>query len=105
MTTIQYVSPKTPAQMNYESYLHSFRWRGVVRPIRLWLDGYRCRVCQRPSQKGNPLNVHHTPVAYKFRGHSGGSMLDVVTHLSDVLGEIYYTITLCQEHHHAIHED
>lgn len=102
--TIQYVPPKSSFQLNYEAYLHSFRWRKIVRPARLWMDGHRCLLCQRGPSPGNPLNVHHTPTAYKFRGASTGEWTELFTHLADIIGEIWYTRTLCQEHHHKAHE-
>jgi hypothetical protein len=36
--------PKNPAQLRYAEYLQSWRWKYVVRPIRRWIDGNRCRV-------------------------------------------------------------
>lgn len=104
MTNIAFVAPKSVAQGHYEAYLQSFRWRKVVRPVRLWIDGYKCRVCECASGPGNPLNVHHTPSAYKFKNNSSGSWTDLVFRLADIIGEIQKTITLCERHHHKIHE-
>ena len=74
----------TAAQAEYRNYLHSFRWR-IVRRIRLWLDGNRCRVCNRRGR----LEVHHR--SYEHRGGS-------------IEGELKDTITLCAECHMAAHE-
>lgn len=104
MTIAPFVSAKTPGQVHYEAYLHSFRWRAIVRPLRLWIDGYRCRVCDCPGEYGNPLNVHHTPTAYRYKGRSNGSPLDLLLRTPDIIGEVLHTITLCQKHHHKIHE-
>lgn len=104
MTITHYVPAKTHAERAYEAYLHSFRWTCIVRPARLWWDGHRCRFCDAPRTTGNPLNVHHTPTAYLYKGWGNGGLLDVLVHPGDVLGEIMHTITLCEKHHHKIHE-
>jgi len=81
MTT--YTTARTPAQQEYARYLRSFRWR-LIRRLRLWLDGGRCRVC---NGRG-PLEVHHR--SYE---HRGGSLE----------GELRDTITLCSECHGRAH--
>lgn len=100
----QYTIPKNPAQLEYDKYLRSPRWRLVVRPIRLWIDGYQCRA-HIDSCRG-PLNVHHTNEAYECRGGRRKGLLAPLVDLLDIqgiVGEIRHTITFCQKHHGAIH--
>lgn len=73
----------TPQQAAYRDYLRSPRWR-LIRRLRLWLDGGRCRVC---NGRG-PLQVHHR--SYE---HRGGSLE----------AEICDCVTLCAACHHKAH--
>lgn len=52
----------TPAQAEYRRYLHSYRWR-LLRTLRLWMDGGRCRMCGRC----NGLECHHRDYTYRGR--------------------------------------
>ena len=63
----------------YAAYLRSPRWR-ILRALRRWLDGGRCRVCNSRVQ----LETHHRSYANK-----GGSFI----------GEFGDTITLCKVCH------
>jgi 5-methylcytosine-specific restriction endonuclease McrA len=73
----------TLAQARYEEYLRSPRWR-LLRALRRWLDGNRCRVCFSPYH----LEVHHR--AYRNRGRS-------------LVGELRDCVTLCAACHAAAH--
>ena len=65
-------------------YLRSFRWRYVVRPVRLWLQGDgRCVMCNRPA-----ADVHHATYANRGRG---------------LWAEIQDTTLLCRECHETHH--
>lgn len=79
-----YTTTRRERQAAYREYLRSTRWR-IVRSVRLWLDGRRCRVCNGREH----LEVHHR--AYT---HRGGSLE----------GELKDTITLCAACHRAAHE-
>ena len=69
----------------YDRYLKSWRWRMVIRPIRLWLDGYRCVACHARRR----LQVHHA--SYKNRGDWA------------IWEEIADCITLCDACHEGVH--
>ena len=75
----------TTTQTAYATYLRSPRWR-ILRALRRWLDGGRCRVCNSRVQ----LETHHR--TYR---HKGGSFI----------GELRDTITLCRIHHKLYHAD
>lgn len=70
---------------DYAAYLRSFRWRVLIRPFRLWMDGYRCQTCHGRRW----LQVHHA--SYKSRGSWR------------VWAEVADTITLCDSCHEGIH--
>lgn len=72
------------AQLAYRRYLAGPRWRLIIRPIRLMLDGNRCRLCGG----GQRLEVHHRD--YRHRGGS-------------IVGELRDTITLCASCHRTHH--
>ncbi len=55
-----FVPAKSPRQLEYERYLRSPRWRWFLRPLRIWLDGGRCRLCNRNTN----LQVHHRSYAH-----------------------------------------
>lgn len=65
-------------------YLRSFRWRYVIRPVRLWLDGYRCRMCPRPA-----VDVHHRSYTHRGRG---------------LLAEIQDVTAVCRACHDDFHD-
>lgn len=65
-------------------YLRSFRWRYVIRPVRLWLDGYRCRMCNAPRP-----DVHHRSYANRGRG---------------IIAEINDTTAACRACHDDFHD-
>jgi len=58
-----FVPALSPAQAEYRHYLKSWRWR-LLRRIRLWIDGHRCRMCGASEA----LQVHHR--SYQHRGRS-----------------------------------
>ena len=63
----------TPQQAEYQQYLKSWRWL-ILRAVRRWLDGDRCRMCG--ARRG--LEVHHRD--YLHRGKSWlGELLDLTT--------------------------
>jgi 5-methylcytosine-specific restriction endonuclease McrA len=79
-----FVEPLSPAQLEYRRYLRSPRWRLFLRPLRVWMDGKRCRVCNSPDS----LEVHHR--SYTHRGRSWWrELLDLTT--------------LCEYHHNEAH--
>lgn len=61
--TTRFVSAKSPRQLEYERYLRSWRWRYLLRPLRIWIDGGRCRMCGTSEL----LEVHHRD--YRWRGN------------------------------------
>lgn len=69
----------------YAAYLRSFRWRRIIRPVRLWLDGYRCQTCH----KRHGLEIHHASYA------DLGSW--------QIWAEVADTITLRDSCHDGIH--
>lgn len=52
----------TPAQAEYRHYLTTYRWR-ILRTLRLWIDGGRCRMCGRRSS----LECHHRDYTHRGR--------------------------------------
>jgi hypothetical protein len=42
--------------------------------------------------------------AYEGKGHSDGSIIDVITDPVGIIKEIYHTITVCHHHHGNIHD-
>ncbi len=63
----------TAAQIHYQKYLKSWRWR-ILRGIRKWVDGGRCRMCGSTKR----LEVHHR--SYLHRGNSWlGELMDLTT--------------------------
>ena len=75
----------TTTQTAYATYLRSPRWR-ILRTLRRWLDGGRCRVCNSRVQ----LETHHR--SYQ---HRGGSLI----------GEFGDIVTLCKVCHKKHHVD
>jgi 5-methylcytosine-specific restriction endonuclease McrA len=69
----------------YAVYLRSIRWRWFIRPLRLWIDGYRCRACFNPRG----LHVHHASYVGAAQGWP--------------LRELRNTVTLCQHCHEGVH--
>ena len=80
-----FVSARTPAQQEYQRYLRSFRWRFLLRPLRIWFDGGRCCLCGRKAQ----LQVHHRD--YQYRGKS-------------LFREFLDLTTLCDQDHSDFHD-
>lgn len=74
----------TRAQLAYQQYLRSPRW-WLLRRLRLWLDGNRCRLCG--SQRG--LQAHHR--SYEYKGKS-------------FLRELGDLTTLCPRCHGDFHD-
>jgi len=69
----------------YNRYLRSWWWRGLVRPLRLWLDGGRCITCHSRKR----LQVHHA--SYLHRGDWRFWL------------EVADCITLCNHCHAGVH--
>lgn len=80
-----FVSALTPGQIAYRKYLQSWRWRWLLRPVRVWFDGGKCRLCNSAEY----LEVHHR--SYK---HLGGN----------VLLEFFDLTTVCHADHTAYHK-
>jgi hypothetical protein len=78
-----FVPPLSPAQIEYQKYLKSWRWK-LLRWLRVRIDGRRCRTCK----SFNALQCHHPDYE-----HKGGSF---VAELRDI-------ITLCDKCHGKIH--
>ena len=70
----------------YTAYLQSFRWRCVIRPLRIWLDSNRCATCHATRR----LEVHHA--SYLHRG------------AWRFWREVADCLTLCNECHRRLHE-
>ena len=51
-----------PTQNEYRRYLTSHRWH-ILRTLRLWLDGGRCRMCGKSIR----LEVHHRDYTHRGR--------------------------------------
>jgi 5-methylcytosine-specific restriction endonuclease McrA len=45
--------------ISYKTYIQSDDWQ-KKRSVRLWLDGFRCRLCDSVED----LEVHHRPTSY-----------------------------------------
>jgi hypothetical protein len=90
---MNYVPAQSARQIAYHDYLaHSWRWR-IVRAVRRWLDGGRCRGCG--EQHG--LQAHHSRYIYT-RTHWLAWL-----HLPSLVQEIGATILVCDECHGALH--
>lgn len=74
----------TPQQAEYQQYLRSWRWL-ILRHLRRWLDGGRCRMCGGRQR----LEVHHRDYL-----HRGGSWL----------GELLDLTTVCRACHGDYHD-
>lgn len=79
-----FVSPLTSGQIAYRAYLQSWRWRFILRPVRVWFDGGKCRLCNSAEF----LEVHHRSYT-----HCGGNFLLEFLDLT----------TVCHADHSAYH--
>jgi hypothetical protein len=82
--TSNFVPALSPAQLEYRRYLKSWRW-WVLRRVRLWMDGNRCRMCGSAER----LQVHHRD--YLHRGKAW-------------LGELFDLTTVCNSCHGDFHD-
>ena len=71
--------------INYQQYLNSYRWRYLIRPLRLMIDGHRCCTCHASRR----LHVHHA--SYKHRGSPAFWL------------EVRDCVTLCRACHEGVH--